>query len=121
MKYLIRGFYAFAIGLNVGVLGLMLFTDFKLSFWNQVVGQVVLIGVFIWWFAEFEKTEKRREMINRAMNEALDELHEHLKGLRRSMERTKETPAPAKKRVQRKRAVAKKKVIVATGNNGTIK
>ena len=121
MKYLIRGIYAFAIGMNVGVLGLMFWKGFQLSFWNQVVGQVVLIGVFIYWFIEFERSERRRAEINKAMNEALDDLHKHLIDLRDSMKRAKETPAPAKKRVQRKRAVAKKKVIVATGNNGTIK
>jgi hypothetical protein len=86
-----------------------------------VVGQVVLIGVFVYWFIQSEKLEKRREMLSREMDKALEELHEHLMDLRRSMERAKETPAPAKKRVQRKRPVAKKKVIVATGNNGTIK
>ena len=121
MKYLIRGIYAFAIGLNVGVLGLMFWKGFELSFLNQVIGQLALIGWFVFFLVQFERHEKRRAEISKMLDEALDELHEHLKGLRRSMERAKETPAPAKKRVQRKRAVAKKKVIVATGNNGTIK
>jgi hypothetical protein len=78
MKYLIRGIYAFAIGMNVGILGLMLFTDFKLSFWNQVTGQVVLIGVFIYWLMQFEKYEKRREEINRQLSTLLDELSKDL-------------------------------------------
>jgi hypothetical protein len=80
MKYLFRGIYAFAIGMNVGILGLMLFTDFKLSFWNQVIGQVVLIGVFIYWLIQFEKYEKRKAELRKEINALFEELKETLLG-----------------------------------------
>ena len=76
MKYLIRGIYAFAIGLNVGTIGMMLFTDYKASLWNQVIAQMFVVGVLIYWLMLFEKYEKRREETHAELDKLFAELNE---------------------------------------------
>jgi len=132
MKYIIRGIYAIAIGLNTGMLVLMFWKDFQLSFWNQVTGQVVLIGVFIYWLILHERYEKRKEELRKELNSLLEELKEsvfsQLEDLHRLQrdkrinrvlqedtvqdieERKEDQKHPATKRVQKVRSRSNKKV-----------
>jgi len=132
MKYLMRGIYAFAIGLNVGTIGMMLFTDYKASLWNQVIAQMFVVGVLIYWLMLFEKYEKRREEthaeldklfaeLNEAVSRGLEDLHrlQRDKRINRVLqedtvqdteERGTKENVPADERVQKVRSRSVKKV-----------
>jgi len=87
MKYIVRTLYAVVIALNSALVVMMLWKDWELGFWNQVMGQVVMIGVFIYWLIQFEKHEKRKQQLRAELHSLIEELKKTVLGELEEMHR----------------------------------